>query len=119
MTNSISDLINSFIETIQKEHDIHRSKNESNANLLYEMDYLISEFLDSNEIPVSEYSNIQKDVINSIEDKEIQNLLVEPELTNHAQNDAETEISLMNYEYSTQIEDTETTTFSEPSTFLE
>lgn len=119
MTNSISDLINSFIETIQKEHVIHTSKSQSNANLLYEMDCLISEFLDSNEIPVSEYSNIQKDVINSIEDKEIQDLLVEPELTNHAQDDAETEISPMNFEYNAQIEDIETTTSSELSSFLE
>ena len=120
MTNSITDLINSFIDTIQKDHDTHTSKGQSNANLLYEMDCLISDFLDSNEIPISEYSNIQNDVINSIEDKEIQDLLMEPEEpTNHAQNDAETEISHMNHEANAHIEEVESTNPSEISAFLE
>lgn len=64
--DSIPDLVNQFIETVQINNLVSSDISSRQGNLMYELDGLISKYLDHNELSSDEFINLEQKVLNAI-----------------------------------------------------
>ena len=61
--DSIPDLVNQFIETVQINNLVSSDISSRQGNLMYELDGLISKYLDHNELSSDEFINLEQKVL--------------------------------------------------------
>jgi hypothetical protein len=66
-STDIGELVANYLETINSQ-DLDSQNEYTSAELAYALDELVSDYIESNGIPVDEYASIQEDVLNAIDD---------------------------------------------------
>ncbi|WP_156957629.1 hypothetical protein [Synechococcus sp. KORDI-52] len=66
ITHSISDLVDQFLEVARNGGNEPPGSETRQADLMYELDSLVSDFLDENQLDANEFSSIEQQVLNSI-----------------------------------------------------
>jgi len=63
---SITDLIDQFIETARCTTSGLPNSDSRQADLMYELDSLVSDFLDQNQLSTDEFVNLERQILNTI-----------------------------------------------------
>ncbi len=64
--SSITDVVSQFLEMASGNQTDHSASGTRQADLMYELDSLVSDFLDQNQISSKEYNVLEQQVLNSV-----------------------------------------------------
>lgn len=71
--SSITDVVTQFLEMASGNQTDHPASRTRQADLMYELDSLVSDFLDQNQISSEEYNILEQQVLNSVAEELILN----------------------------------------------